>query len=121
MRGIPAFLGFAMDHLSSVGDGADHRVQNAPFADERNRYLRHCAADGARPVVQKTKCTELLWIARHIGPDAARGVDMKELLPIAQERQNLQGPAAAARRIIDIGRPLPRFLGWWREPAVLFS
>ena len=52
-----------------------------------------------------------------LGPDAARGVGMTELMAIALERQNLHGAATAARRVIDIGRPWLRFLGWWRDPA----
>jgi hypothetical protein len=32
----------------------------APFADERNRYLSHCAANGARPAALKVKRSELL-------------------------------------------------------------
>jgi integrase/recombinase XerD len=110
-----------MDHLSSSDNAADHLLQDAPFADERNRYLRYCAAYGAKPAVLRIKRNELLRIARHLGPDSNRGVGMKELLPIAQARQNLHGAATAARRVIDIGRPWLRFLGWWREPAVLFS
>jgi integrase/recombinase XerD len=38
-------------------------------------------------------------------------------MAIALERQNLHGAATAARRVIDIGRPWLRFLGWWRDPA----
>src|SRR5208337_1213461 len=71
---------------------------------------------GARPAALKAKRNELLWIARRLNPGAERGVDMKELMAIALERQNLQGSATAARRVIDIGRPWLRFLGWWREP-----
>ena len=110
-----------MDHLPSFGAAADHRVQDAPFADERNRYLRHCAALGARPTTLKVKRSELLWIAQHLDPDAPRGVGLKELQLIAKERQNLLGSVTAARRVVDIGRPWLRYLGWWREPAVLFS
>jgi len=110
-----------MDHLSFCRNAADRLSQDRPFADERNRYLNHCAANGARPAVLKIKRNELLWIARHLGPDADRGVGMEELLPIAQARQTLHGAATAARRVIDIGRPWLRFLGWWREPAVLLS
>jgi site-specific recombinase XerD len=109
-----------MDCLRSSGDVADHRFQDAPFADERNRYLNHCAAHGARPAALRVKRNELLWIARRLGPDADRGVAMPELMPIALERQNLHGAATAVRRVIDIGRPWLRFLGWWREPAVPF-
>jgi integrase/recombinase XerD len=96
------------------------RLQDAPFVDERNRYLRHCAAHGAKPSGLKVKRYELRWIARRLGPDAHYGVGMTELMQIALERQNLHGAATAARRVIDIGRPWLRFLGWWREPAILF-
>jgi len=109
-----------MDYLCSPGI-SDCRFQDAPFADERNRYINHCAAHGSRPAVLRIKSNELLWIARRLGPDAHRGVGMTELLLIAQERQNLHGAATAARRVIDIGRPWLRFLGWWREPASPFS
>ena len=109
-----------MDHLCSSGSVGDCRFQDAPFADERNRYLSHCAIHGARLAALKVKRNELRWIARRLGPDADRGVGMTELMPIALERQNLRGAATAARRVIDIGRPWLRFLGWWREPAVPF-
>lgn len=109
-----------MDHLPSSIIDADQHPQDAPFADERSRYLRHCAEYGASPGALRIKRNELLWIARRLGPNADQGVGMPELLPIAQERQNLHGAATAAQRIIDIGRPWLRFLGWWREPAVLF-
>lgn len=110
-----------MDHLCSSATVADCRLRDAPFADERNRYLSHCAAHGASPGVLRVKRNELLWIAQRLSPDADRGVGMAELLPIAQERQNLHGAATAARRVVDIARPWLRFLGWWREPAVPFS
>lgn len=110
-----------MDHLSVSGKAADHLFQDAPFADERNRYLRHCAAHGSTPAVLRLKRDELIWIARRLRPDADRGVGMPDLLPIAQARQNLHGAATAARRVIDIGRPWLKFLGWWREPAIQFS
>ena len=106
-----------MVQLCTSGSAADCRVQDLPFADKRDRYLSHCAAHGARPGALKVKRNELLWIARRLGPDADRGVGMTELMAIALERQNLHGAATAAQRVIDIGRPWLRFLGWWREPA----
>lgn len=105
-----------MDQLCSSDRAADHRVQDQPFADERDRYLGHCAAHGARPATLRIKRNELRWIAGSLAPGADRGVDMTELMAIALERQNLHGAATAARRVIDIGRPWLRFLGWWREP-----
>jgi hypothetical protein len=93
-----------MDHLCLSGSVADRRVQDAPFGDERDRYLSHCAAHGAKPAVLRVKRNELLWIAQRLGPDAGRGVGITELRAIALERQNLHGAATAARRVIDIGR-----------------
>ena len=107
-----------MGQQCSFGSVVACRLQDAPFVDERIRYLRRCAAHGARPSALKIKRNELRWIARRLGPDARCGVGMTELLQIALERQNLHGAATAARRVIDIGRPWLRFLGWWREPAV---
>lgn len=105
-----------MDQLYASDTDADHRVQDPPFADERDRYLGHCAANGARSAVLKLKRNELLWIAQRLGADAEHGVGMTELMAIALDRQNVHGAATAARRVIDIGRPWLRFLGWWREP-----
>jgi integrase/recombinase XerD len=106
-----------MDHLCSSGSVADRRVQDAPFGDERDRYLSHCAAHGAKLAVLRVKRNELLWIAQRLGSDADRGVGITELMAIALERQNIHGAATAARRVIDIGRPWLRFLGWLRDPA----
>ena len=53
-----------MDHPSSFDNVADQRFQEAPFADERSRYLHHCTTHGAKPVTLKAKRCELLWIAR---------------------------------------------------------
>jgi len=72
-----------MHHLCSSGIVSDCRSQDAPFAEERNRYLSHCATHGASPAVLKAKRNEPLWIAGRLGPDAERGIGMTELLPIA--------------------------------------
>jgi site-specific recombinase XerD len=109
-----------MDHRYSSGSATDCRSQDHVFADERGRYLSYCAAHGARPAVLRVKRNELQWIAGRLGADADRGVGMTELMAIALERQNLHGAATAARRVIDIGRPWLRFLGWWRDPALPF-
>ena len=110
-----------MDHQSSSGKTVDHLCQDAPFAAERTRYLRHCAEQGAKPSTLKIKHDELLWIAQQLGSGANLGVGMPELLPIAQARTHLHGAATAARRVINIGRPWLRFLGWWRESATRLS
>jgi integrase/recombinase XerD len=109
-----------MHQINCPSHATDHRPDEAPFADERGRYLRHCAEHGAKAAVLKVKHNELIWIATHLGLNARDGVDMATLSRIALGRQRLHGAATAARRVVDIGRPWLRFLGWWREPIVAF-
>jgi site-specific recombinase XerD len=110
-----------MDQTTYPGHSAVLDRDNAPFADERRRYIRHCAEGGATAASLKIKRDELLWIAARLGPNASEGIDIEALQRIATERQQLHGAVIAARRVVDIGRPWLRFLGWWREPAILFS
>lgn len=110
-----------MDQAPCSGQLTDHGRDDAPFGDERDRYLRHCAVHGAAPAVLKIKRNELLWIARRLGPDARLGVGIDALRQIASQRQSLHGAVTAARRVVDIGRPWLRFLGWWREPNPVFQ
>jgi integrase/recombinase XerD len=97
-----------------------HHLDDAPFADERDRYLRHCAEHGATPGSLKIKRNELLWIATRLHRDAHKGVGIEELRRIAKQRQSVHGAVTATRRVVDIGRPWLRFLGWWREPTCVF-
>src|SRR6516225_2428028 len=97
------------------------RLDDAPFADERDRYLRHCAEHGATLGSLTIKRNELLWIAARLKPNAHEGVGIEVLQRIGKERQSLQGAVTAVRRVVDIGRPWLRFLGWWREPTHLFQ
>lgn len=106
-----------MDQALCFGQPTDHQHDDAPFSDERERYLRHCAEHGAVPAVLKMKRNELVWIARRLGPDACEGVDIDVLERIAHERQKLHGASTAAQRVVGIGRLWFRFLGWWREPS----
>ena len=110
-----------MDQTTYPGHSVVLDRDDAPFADERRRYIRHCAEGGATEASLKIKRDELLWIAARLGPNASKGIDIEALRRIATERQQLHGAVTAARRVVDIGRPWLRFLGWWREPAVPFS
>lgn len=101
------------NHLTVPSD------DDVPFADERHRYLRHCEEVGVTARSLKGKRNELLWIATRLSPDAPKGVDIEALRGIATERQQLNGAPTATQRVIDIGRPWLRFLGWWREPNVV--
>lgn len=50
-----------MDHPSFSDQDADALFTEAPFADERNRYLHHCATLGARPEVLRVKRIDALF------------------------------------------------------------
>ena len=110
-----------MNQTTDTGHSAGRYHDDAPFAEERNRYLHHCAECGATTASLTAKRNELLWIAARLGPDASKGIDIEALRRIAAERQRLHGAVTAARRVVDIGRPWLRFLGWWREPTVAFQ
>lgn len=110
-----------MDQTICPGRTTGHHQADAPFADERERYLRYCAEHGATPASLTLKRNQLLWIAPRLAPDAHKGVGIAALQRIANERQSLHGAATAAQRVVDIGRPWLRFLGWWREPADVFQ
>ncbi|RUW46147.1 hypothetical protein EOA32_32350 [Mesorhizobium sp. M1A.F.Ca.ET.072.01.1.1] len=98
---------------SDAGHPAGHYHDDAPFAEERDRCLRHCAERGATPASLTTKRHELLWIAMRFGPDtSSEGIDIEALRQIAIERQQGHGAVTAARRVIDIERSWLRFLGW---------
>jgi integrase/recombinase XerD len=110
-----------MQQTGCPSHATDDRPDEAPFADNRSRYLHHCAEHGVKATVLKVKRNDLLRIASHLDRNSREGVDMATLSRIAQERQSLHGAATASRRVIDIGRPWLRFLGWGREPIVRLS
>ncbi|KWV49989.1 integrase [Rhizobium altiplani] len=107
-----------MDLTTDTDHPVGRYYDDAPFAEERDRYLRHCAECGAAPSSLTIERNELLWIAKRLGPDASsEGIDIEALRRIAIEREQAHGAVTAARRVVDIGRPWLRFLGWWREPS----
>jgi len=101
-------------------EAARRRHRNAPFANERERYLQHCADLGGTRATLRVKSTELLWLAGHLDPNASQGIDLEQLEKIVRVRQSIHKGATTARRTIDIARPWLRFLGWWRVPAIEF-
>lgn len=94
------------------------RHSDGPFADERDRYLRHCADFGATRGTLRQKGNELLWFAHHLGYQATAGVGLEKLQEIASERQSICKGRYAGQRLINIARPWLRFLGWWHVPAI---
>lgn len=98
-------------------EAARRRHRNAPFADERARYLQHCADLGGTRATLRVKSTELLWFAEHLDPCASQGVDLEKLQEIVRKRVSTHKGVTTAQRLIDIARPWLRFLGWWRAPV----
>jgi site-specific recombinase XerD len=94
------------------------RHRAGPFVEERERYLQHCAEHGATRAALRVKANELLWLCQHLPRDASQGIDLPALQEIARERVSVCKGATTERRLIDIGRPWLRFLGWWRVPTV---
>jgi integrase/recombinase XerD len=67
-----------MDQTICPSHSAGHH-QEAPFADERDRYLRHCAEHGATPASLRVKRNELLWLATRLDADAHEGIGIEVL------------------------------------------
>jgi integrase/recombinase XerD len=97
------------------------RHRSAPFSDERERYLQHCADFGATPASLRSKGTGLLFLATHLGPNASAGVDLDRLRQIAGERRSSCTGSTGERSLIDVGRPWLKFLGWWRNPTIVLQ
>jgi integrase/recombinase XerD len=93
------------------------RHRTGPCAEERERYLQHCAERGAMRAALRVKANELLWLCQHLPPEASQGIDLPALQEIARERRSVCKGATTERRLVDIGRPWLRFLGWWRVPT----
>lgn len=98
-------------------ESALSRHQAGPFAVERERYLQHCAEHGATRAALRMKANELLWLCQHLPRDASQGIDLPALHEIARERRSVCKGSTTERRLVDIGRPWLRFLGWWRVPT----
>jgi integrase/recombinase XerD len=94
------------------------RHRSAPFSEERERYLQHCADFGAVPASLRSKSAGLLFLATHLGPNASAGVDLGRLRQIAGERRSTRMGRTTERSLIDVGRPWLKFLGWWRKPII---
>lgn len=97
---------------------AARRHSDGPFADERERYLRHCAEFGATRATLRQKGNELLWVAHHLGSEKPDGITLEKLEEIARKRQSICRGSNAGQRLINIARPWLRFLGWWHMPNV---
>src|SRR5574341_76194 len=100
------------------------RHANAPYAEERVRYLAHCAQRGDSPATLLFKARELLWVARKLSVYPSLQVTIEQVRAVAtgwQEREHACGqplaPRWAARRCVDLAGAWLRQLGYLRRPA----
>lgn len=89
------------------------RHRTGPLAVERERYLRHCADQGATAGEQRKRARCLLWLAKRMSSNGRRGVNAARLRTIVYRRPS-PGPSMA-QVLLEFGRPWLKFLGWWRE------
>jgi site-specific recombinase XerD len=88
------------------------RHRTGPLTAERDRYLQHCAEQGATHGEQRKRAKCLLWIATRMSPADRRGVNAARLHTIVYRRPR-PGPTMA-QVFLEFGRPWLKFLGWWR-------
>lgn len=106
-----------MSKISTPAEPLTHHDSEAPFAVERERYLRHCEASGTTPHYLSVKRKELIRIAKLLPANAHQGMNRGQLQAIARRRASGLS-ATIEERVMTIGRPWLRFLGWWQEPII---
>ena len=92
------------------------RHRTGPLAVERQRYLQHCADQGATRGQQCKRAKCLLWIAKRMSGVDHHGVDATRLQAIVYRRPS--PGAAMAQVFLEIGRPWLSFsAGGVRNPS----
>ena len=98
------------------------RHENAPYKEERERYLLDCAHEGYTRDTRRGLAKELLWIARKVLIAPEHGVDLKQLEAAArnwelreQECHRRLNAQSTRRRFILVAKKWFRFLGCWAD------
>jgi integrase/recombinase XerD len=100
------------------------RHTDAPFLQERVRYLEYCRQRGDTRATLKLKARELLWVARALAHYPGLDISMAQLRAAAtdhwKEREAAyERPLNARwtrRRFIHVGRAWLHYLGYLRRP-----
>ncbi len=100
------------------------RHQGAPFAEERRRYLVHCAQQGYAHATLLLKARELLWVAHKLSMYPDLQLTLVQVKAVAQdweERRRCCGQSlnedCTQRRFMEVARAWLRFLGCLHEPV----
>lgn len=99
------------------------RHANAPFAEERVRYLVYCKQRGDTHATLLLKARELLWIARKLQKYPSLEISMAQLWGVTGhwgDRESACGQKLnkrwTRRRFIDVATAWLRYLGHLRKP-----
>src|SRR5215831_6168930 len=102
------------------------RHLNAPFADERARYLSYCAERGDSEATLASKANRLIYVARQLSqcPEVDVAIERLRAVACGGNKRELAwilklNPRWSHKKFIGVARPWLRFLGWWRDPIVL--
>ena len=87
------------------------RHRHAPYAEERARYLRHCAEQGYTRETLLLKARELVWVARRLSIYPSLRVTPEQLRCVADDWKEREGCPSQPRRFIEVARPWLKFLG----------
>jgi integrase/recombinase XerD len=90
------------------------RHRDAPYAEERARYLAHCAQRGDSRATLLLKARTLVWVAHALQGSPPLSVTIDQVRAAAG-RGRERDPRWAQRRFVDVARPWLRFLGGLRE------
>lgn len=89
------------------------RHRKGPFAEERERYLRHFAVAGATNLTLQQRASQILCVAQDMLPGDRGGISPERLREIVRAHR----PAPSLGTILtrhNAARPWLKFLGWWR-------
>ena len=95
---------------------ARHRA--GPWAEERDRCLRHCADQGGSRESLRSKARAILRVAERMSPEDFGHVDTSRLHEIACRSTCADTTAATTvATLVNCARPWLKYLDWWHEPV----
>jgi integrase/recombinase XerD len=89
------------------------RHRDAPYAEERARYLAHCRQRGDTRATLLFKARTLVWVARQLRVYPTLDVTIDQVGAVACGGTDTRW---TRRRFVDVARPWLRFLRCLREP-----
>lgn len=96
------------------------RHRDGPLAEERVRYLRHCADQGGTRESLRSKARAILRVAERMSPEDLGHVDASRLHEIACRSTCADTTAATTvATLVNCARPWLKYLDWWHEPVQL--